>query len=44
MAKGLIWYRSDLRLDDNPALSNALLQCEEVLAVYVFSKYSMGIA
>ncbi|MDB4850517.1 deoxyribodipyrimidine photo-lyase [Gammaproteobacteria bacterium] len=37
MAKGLIWYRADLRLDDNPALSNALYQCEEVLAVYVFS-------
>ncbi|MDA8709390.1 deoxyribodipyrimidine photo-lyase [Gammaproteobacteria bacterium] len=37
MTKGLIWYRSDLRLDDNPALSHALLQCEEVLAVYVFS-------
>ena len=37
MAKGLIWYRTDLRLDDNPALSDALLQCEEVLAVYVFS-------
>ena len=38
MAKGLIWFRSDLRLDDNPALSNALSQCKEVAGVYIFSQ------
>ena len=38
MARGLVWFRTDLRLDDNPALSSALSQCEEVLAIYVFSE------
>ena len=37
--KGLIWFRADLRLDDNPALIAALGACEEVLAVYFFSDY-----
>ena len=37
MAKGLIWFRSDLRLDDNPALNAALNECEEVLAIYIIS-------
>ena len=39
MRKGLIWFRTDLRLDDNPALNAALGACEEVLALYVFSDY-----
>ena len=39
MAKGLVWFRTDLRLDDNPALNAALDACEEVLALYVFSDY-----
>ena len=37
MAKGLIWFRTDLRVDDNPALSAALKKSEEVLAIYIFS-------
>ena len=37
MVKGLLWLRSDLRLDDNPALNAALSKCEEVLAIYIFS-------
>jgi deoxyribodipyrimidine photo-lyase len=37
MAKGLIWFRADLRLDDNPAVNAALSECEEVLAIYIFS-------
>ena len=36
--KGLIWLRSDLRIDDNPALSNAIKQCEEIIAIYIFSE------
>ncbi len=36
--KGLIWLRSDLRIDDNPALSNAIMECEEVIAIYIFSE------
>ena len=35
--KGLIWFRNDLRMDDNPALRNACIECEEVQAIYIFS-------
>ena len=35
--KGLIWFRNDLRMDDNPALRNACIECEEVHAIYIFS-------
>ena len=37
MVRGAIWLRSDLRLDDNPALINALNECKEVIGVYIFS-------
>ncbi len=37
MVRGVIWFRSDLRLDDNPALTNALQECEEVIGVFIFS-------
>ncbi|MDG1203587.1 MAG: deoxyribodipyrimidine photo-lyase [SAR86 cluster bacterium] len=37
--KGLIWLRSDLRIDDNPALSNAINECEEIIAIYIFSEF-----
>ena len=37
MVRGAIWFRSDLRIDDNPALIKALHKCEEVIGVYVFS-------
>jgi deoxyribodipyrimidine photo-lyase len=36
--KSLVWLRSDLRLEDNPALKEACSKCEEVQAVYIFSK------
>ena len=36
--KGIVWFRSDLRIDDNPALNAALSNCDEVLAVYIFSQ------
>ena len=36
--KGLVWFRRDLRVHDNAALSTALLQCEEVLCVFVFDR------
>ena len=39
MAKGLVWLRTDLRIDDNPALNAALNECEEVVAIYIFSYY-----
>ncbi len=36
--KGIVWFRSDLRIDDNPALNAALNNCDEVLAIYIFSQ------
>ena len=36
--KGLIWFRSDLRIDDNPALLNASKNCDELIGIYFFSK------
>jgi deoxyribodipyrimidine photo-lyase len=39
MMKGLVWLRADLRLDDNPALNAAIKECDEVLAIYIFSQY-----
>ncbi len=35
--KSLMWFRNDLRMDDNPALRNACLESEEVHAIYIFS-------
>ena len=35
--KSLIWFRNDLRIDDNPALKNACLESDEVHAIYIFS-------
>mgnify|MGYP002713141694 CR=1 FL=1 len=31
----LVWFRRDLRLDDNPALNAALEQCQQVIPVYI---------
>ena len=38
MMKGVVWFRSDFRIDDNPALTNALNRCDAVLAIYIFSQ------
>jgi deoxyribodipyrimidine photo-lyase len=35
---GLVWFRRDLRVDDNPALSAALQQCRQVFCVFVFDR------
>ena len=37
--KGVVWFRTDLRIDDNPALRNALDNCEEVIGIYIFSQH-----
>jgi deoxyribodipyrimidine photo-lyase len=34
--KGIVWFRSDLRLHDNEALTESLLHCREVIPAYVF--------
>ena len=36
--KSLVWFRSDLRMDDNPALKKACQESHEVHAVYLYSK------
>jgi len=36
--KSLVWFRNDLRVDDNPALRAACSQSKEVHGVYIFSK------
>ena len=35
--KSLMWFRNDLRTDDNPALKNACIESDEVQAIYIFS-------
>ncbi len=37
-ARGLMWFRRDLRAHDNAALSQALRQCAQVHAVFVFDR------
>ena len=36
--KGLMWFRRDLRVDDNAALWHALRTCREVVCVFIFDK------
>ena len=36
--KSLVWLRSDLRMDDNPALRNACIVSDEIYCIYIFSK------
>lgn len=36
--KGLMWFRRDLRVDDNAALYRALRACRQVVCVFVFDK------
>lgn len=36
--KGLMWFRRDLRLDDNAALYQALRTCRQVVCVFVFDR------
>ncbi len=35
--KSLVWFRADLRIDDNPALREACKLSDEVHAVYIYS-------
>ncbi len=36
--KSLVWFRNDLRMDDNPALRAACISSDEVHAIYIFSQ------
>ena len=39
MSTAVVWFRRDLRLDDNPALERALQRHERVLPVYVHAPH-----
>ena len=41
--KSLVWLRSDLRMDDNPALRNACINSDEVHCIYIYSPEQMKI-
>jgi deoxyribodipyrimidine photo-lyase len=36
--RGIVWYRRDLRVRDNPAFSAACEECDEVIPLFVFDK------
>jgi deoxyribodipyrimidine photo-lyase len=36
MNTGLVWFRNDLRVEDNPALFNACKQHKKVIGIYFF--------
>jgi deoxyribodipyrimidine photo-lyase len=36
--RGIVWFRQDLRLHDNEALTEALRHCAEIIPVYVFDE------
>ena len=36
--KSLVWFRTDLRIEDNPALKNAFIESKEIHAIYIFSQ------
>jgi len=36
MKRGVVWFRNDLRITDNEALTRAVRECEEILPVYIF--------
>ena len=41
--KSLVWLRSDLRVDDNPALRHACINSDEVHCIYIYSRNQMNI-
>ncbi|PHN06119.1 DASH family cryptochrome [Flavilitoribacter nigricans] len=42
MKRGLLWFRTDLRLADNLALHAALQDCEEIIPVYILDEQWLG--
>ncbi len=36
--RGLVWFRRDLRIQDNPALTAAVEECEEVVPLFIFDE------
>lgn len=42
MKRGILWFRTDLRLSDNLALQAAIKQCDEIVPVYIFDEQWLG--
>ncbi|MDB4727979.1 DASH family cryptochrome [Saprospiraceae bacterium] len=42
MKRGLFWFRNDLRLADNYALSEAVKECDEIVPVYILEEKWLG--
>ena len=42
MKRGILWFRTDLRLSDNLALRAAMEQCDEIVPVYIFDEQWLG--
>jgi deoxyribodipyrimidine photo-lyase len=38
MMRGVVWFRRDLRVHDQPALTAALAECDEVVPLFVFDQ------
>ena len=36
--KGIVWFRQDLRINDNEAIVEAVSHCDEVIYIYVFDE------
>src|SRR5574338_88870 len=36
--RGIVWFRRDLRLHDQPALTAACQECDEIIPLFVFDE------
>ncbi|MGE5709033.1 MAG: deoxyribodipyrimidine photo-lyase [Nitrospira sp.] len=36
LMRGIVWFRRDLRLHDDPALTAACEECDEIIPLFVF--------
>ncbi len=43
MKNGLVWFRQDLRISDNPALCEALNNSDKIAAIYIHDEESKGV-
>ena len=41
--RSIVWFRTDLRLEDNPALKKAFTESDEIHAVFIYSKEQLKI-
>ena len=41
--RGIVWFRRDLRLHDNPALKAACEACSEIIPLFIFDEPTTGL-